>query len=175
MFTPAIVILFSTAVIFAGSASARLQLTFQPPTLDSFAWMAGDWQMTSGATCTDERWMPPANDMLIGMSRTVQNGRTTSFEFMRIVARPDGIYFVAQPGGRPPVDFKLQAASNSEAVFVNPGHADHLKRIVYRRSATAELTARIEGEDNGKAFAVDYVYRQTPIRAPGTASTAACP
>jgi len=58
----------------------------------------------SRAACIEERWMPPANDMLIGMSRTVQDGRTTSFEFMRIVLRGDGIYFVAQPGGRPPVD-----------------------------------------------------------------------
>ena len=175
MFTPAIVILFSTAVISGSSEPARLQLTFQPPTLDTFAWMAGEWQMTRDAACIEERWMPPANDMQIGMSRTVQNGRTTSFEFMRIVARPDGIYFVAQPGGRPPVDFKLQAASNSEAVFVNPGHADHLKRIVYRRSATGDLAARIEGEDNGKAFAVDYVYRAARSRASGAASTAACP
>ena len=45
------------------------------------------------------------------MSRTVAGGRTTSFEFMRIEARADGIYYVAQPGGRPPVDFKLASES----------------------------------------------------------------
>jgi hypothetical protein len=175
MFAPAIAVLLSTAVLLGGAAVPRLQVTFQPPALDSLAWMAGEWQMTRGASCIEERWMPPANDMLIGMSRTVQNGRTTSFEFMRIVLRGDGIYFVAQPGGRPPVDFKLAAASNSEVVFVNPGHADHLKRIVYWRSGPGELTARVEGEDGGKAFANDYVYRASPIRAPGAAATTACP
>ncbi len=51
--------------------------------------------------------------MLVGMSRTVAAGRTTSFEFMRIEARADGIYYVAQPGGRPPVDFKLASESAS--------------------------------------------------------------
>jgi hypothetical protein len=175
MFPSAIAVLLSTAVLLEGAALPRPQLTFRPPSLDRLGWLAGEWQMTRGAACIEERWMPPANDMLIGMSRTVQNGRTTSFEFMRIVSRTDGIYFVAQPGGRPPVDFKLAAASESEAVFVNPGHTDHLKRIVYRRSGPAELTARVEGEDDGKAFAVDYVYRASPIRAPGTAATAACP
>ena len=175
MFEPALAMLLSTAVLLGGAALPRLQLTFQPPALDNFAWMAGEWQMVRGATCIEERWMPPANDMLIGMSRTVQNGRTTSFEFMRIVSRDDGIYFVAQPGGRPPVDFKLAAASGSEAVFVNPGLADHLKRIVYRRSGPGELTARVEGEDGGKAFADEYVYRASPIRARGAAATAACP
>jgi len=175
MFARAVVTLLSTAAVLGGAALPRLQLTFQPPTLDRLAWIAGEWQMTRGAACIEERWMAPASDMLIGMSRTVQNGRTTSFEFMRIVSRADGIYFVAQPGGRPPVDFKLAAASESEAVFVNPGHADHLKRIVYRRSGSAELTARVEGEDQGQAFAVDYVYRASPTRAPGAAATAACP
>jgi hypothetical protein len=175
MFEPAITLMLSAAVLLGGAALPRLQLTFQPPALDSLAWMAGEWQMTRGATCIEERWMRPANDMLIGMSRTVQNGRTTSFEFMRIVSRGDGVYFVAQPGGRPPVDFKLAAASSSEAVFVNPGHADHLRRIVYRRSGAGELTARVEGEDGGKAFAADYVYRASPTRASGVAATAACP
>jgi hypothetical protein len=175
MFTPAIVVLLSISVLLESALLPRLQLTFQPPSLDKLAWMAGQWEMTRGAACIEERWLPPANDMLIGMSRTVQDGRTTSFEFMRIVSRADGVYFVAQPGGRPPVDFKLAAASGSEAVFVNPGHTDHLKRIVYRRSGPAELTARVEGEDDGKAFAVDHVYRAAPIRAPGAVATAACP
>jgi hypothetical protein len=175
MFAPIFIMLLSTTVLLEVAASPRLQRTFQPPGLDTLAWMAGEWQMTHGAACIEERWMPPASDMLIGMSRTVQNGRTTSFEFLRIVSRTDGIYFVAQPGGRPPVDFALAATSDSEAVFVNPGHTDHLKRIVYRRSGPAELTARVEGEDAGKAFAVEYVYRASPIRAPGAAATAACP
>jgi hypothetical protein len=61
----------------------------------------------------------------------------------------------------------MASNSGSEIVFLNPGHADHLKRIIYRRSGINELTARIEGEDAGKPFAVDYVYR--------AATTAGCP
>ena len=71
---------------------------------------------------------------------------------MRIEARDDGIYYVAQPGGRPPVDFKLASESASELVFVNPGHADHLKKVIYRRESDGNLTARIEGENGGKEF-----------------------
>ena len=147
------------AVLLAGSGLPGLQQPAAQTTVENLAWMAGGWQMTRGGACIEERWTAPAGDMLIGMSRTVKDGRTTSFEFMRIVSRADGIYFVAQPGGRPPVDFKLASASGSEIVFVNPGHADHLKRIVYRRAGPNELTARVEGEDGGKAFAVDYPYR----------------
>jgi hypothetical protein len=147
------------AVLLAGAGLPRLQQPVPQAGFETLAWMAGDWEMTREGACVEERWTRPAGDMLIGMSRTVKDGRTTSFEFMRVVSRADGIYFVAQPGGRPPVDFKLASASASEAVFVNPGHSDHLKRIVYRRSGPTGLTARIEGEDGGKAFAVDYGYR----------------
>lgn len=124
------------------------------------AWLAGDWQMTRGDVCIEEHWTGPSDSGLLGMSRTVQGQRTTDFEFVRIEARADGIFYVAQPGGRPPVDFKLASASDDELVFVNPGHADHLRRIVYRRRGSDGIDARIEGEDGGRPFAVDFPYRR---------------
>ena len=130
-------------------------------TLGDIAWLAGDWQMTDGRRCVEEHWTAPASDTLIGMSRTSEGGRTVSFEFLRIEARADGVYYVAQPGGRPPVDFKLASPNGPELVFVNPGHADHLKRIVYRRLGPDRVSARVEGEDGGRAFAADYAYRRS--------------
>ena len=86
---------------------------------------------------------------------------------MRIEARSDGIFYVAQPSGRPPVDFKLASDSPTELIFVNPGHADHLKKVIYRREAADRLTARIEGENSGKTFAEDYAYGRRPNDAGG--------
>jgi hypothetical protein len=131
-------------------------------TLQDFGWLAGDWQLAQGKQCVEEHWTAPSSNMLVGTSRTVEGDRTVSFEFMRIEARPDGVFYVAQPGGKPPVDFKLASNTASELVFVNPGHADHLKRIVYKRQGTAALSARVEGEDGGHAFAADYPYRRAP-------------
>jgi len=131
-------------------------------TLQDLGWLAGDWQLTAGGQCIEETWTAPSNNLLVGMSRTVVGGRTTSFEFVRIEARADGIFYVAQPGGKPPVDFKLASDTASELVFVNPGHADHLKRVVYKTQGAGRLSARVEGEDGGKAFAVDYPYRRAP-------------
>jgi hypothetical protein len=130
-------------------------------TLHDFGWLAGDWQFSSGARCTEEHWTRPSSNMVVGTSRTVEGGRTVAFEFLRIEARADGVFYVAQPGGRPPVDFKLSSPENAaELVFLNPGHADHLKRIVYRRQGDDGIAARVEGEDSGRAFAVDYAYRR---------------
>jgi len=122
--------------------------------------LAGDWRLTSATACVEEyRTASPAN-MLVGMSRTVAGGRTTAFEFMRIEARADGIYYAAQPGGRPPVDCELAAESAAELIFVNPGHADRLKKVIDRREADGRLTARIEGENGGNACSEDYPYRR---------------
>jgi hypothetical protein len=129
-------------------------------TLHDIAWLAGDWQLIRGDACVEEHWTLPSESSLIGMSRTVTRGRTAEFEFLRIEARDDGIYYVAQPGGRPPVDFKLASDSARELVFVNPGQADHVKQIVYRREEDGGVTARIEGEDGGRAFAIDFRYRR---------------
>jgi hypothetical protein len=128
--------------------------------LHDIAWLAGQWQISSPTQCVEEQWTEPSSNMLVGMSRTVAGGRTTSFEFMRIEARADGIYYVAQPGGRPPVDFRLESESPTELIFVNPGHADRLKRVIYRREGDGGLAARIEGENGGNAFAEDYAYRR---------------
>jgi hypothetical protein len=153
------------ALLFSAALAAALpmaQSATPPLGVERLGWMAGGWLMTRGGSCVEERWTLPAGGTLIGMSRTVGGDRTRSFEFMRIEARSDGVFYVAQPGGRPPVDFKMASSSGSEIVFVNPGHSDHLKRIVYRRrSGPDELTARIEGEDAGKPFAVDYVYQSS--------------
>lgn len=130
------------------------------PPLEAFIWLAGRWDLDNGPQHTEEIWTSPASDLMLGMSRTVRDGKTTSFEFMRIVSRPDGIFYVAQPHGKPPVEFPLRAWDGAEATFVNPGHEDHLSRIVYRRNADGSLTARIEGSNNGKDFSEEYPYHR---------------
>jgi len=127
--------------------------------IDELAWFAGSWATDRGATHIEEFWTRPAGGTMIGLGRSVRDNKTVSFEFLRIEERTDGIYYVAQPQGRPPVDFRLDATDTHSAIFINPGHADHLKRIVYRRNADGTLTARIEGADNGKSFVAEYMYK----------------
>src|SRR6266511_3728387 len=93
-------VIFAAGGSFASDAAAQAPPS-PPPSLEKLAWMAGDWEMRDGTGCTEEYWTLPSSDKLIGMSRTVDKGQTRSFEFMRLEARADGIYYVAQPGGRP--------------------------------------------------------------------------
>ena len=117
--------------------------------LDDLAWLAGTWSGPTGRATSEEMWLPPAGGAMLGLSRTIAGNRMVSFEYLRLVARPEGVFYIAQPGGRPPVEFKLTRSTATEAVFENPQH-DHPKVITYRRNADGSLTATIEGDEKGE-------------------------
>lgn len=149
--------LLGVAAIFC---SARPANTADAETgaLAPVAWMAGDWETHDSTPYVEEHWTRPADGTMLGNGRTIKDGKMVEFEFLRIEARADGIFYMPQPSGKPPVDFKFTPTTNNEAVFINPGHADHLKKIVYSKNADGTLAARIEGEYNGKPFAKDWHY-----------------
>lgn len=120
------------------------------------AWLAGCWTQQGREAGSVEQWMAPAGGVMLGMARTLKNGRAVEFEFMQIRADADGrLSFTAQPQGRPPTEFKLLRQGEAGAVFENPGH-DFPQRVMYRREAADRLVARIEGAVNGKERGIDF-------------------
>ena len=112
-------------------------------TLSDFSWLAGSRSM-KGTTTFEERWTEPASNLMLGLSRTVRGDKVVEFEFLRIEARADGLYYVAQPGGRPQTDFKLTKWDGTEAIFENPQH-DFPKRVIYRKQPDNVVVARVDG------------------------------
>lgn len=115
------------------------------PNLD---WLAGNWIACNGASLTEERWLGPANGVLVGvnLSRSPAN---SSFEFFRIAADADGtLAYHAQPGGRPAITFRLAEAKTGKVVFENLQH-DFPQRIIYSRAGQT-LHARVEATVDGK-------------------------
>ena len=123
--------------------------------LSDLSWLAGGWQGIMGKAQIEEHWIQPAGGTMLAVSRTVANGRTVAFEFLRIESRTDGIFYVAQPQGRPPVEFKLTQRSENRAVFENPQH-DHPKIIRYSKDADGSLRAEIEGDEKGKHKKMEF-------------------
>ena len=116
------------------------------------AWMVGHWGPVASekrAAASEEHWIPAAGGMMMAVSRTVVRGEVVEFEFLRIETRADGLYYVAQPGGQPPVAFKLTKSTKDSVVFENPQH-DHPKIIEYRLDGPNALVATIEGDEGGK-------------------------
>ena len=116
--------------------------------ITTLSWLSGNWTGPIGQATTEENWTAPAAGLMLGVSRTTAGDRLRSFEFLRIEQRPTGTFYVAQPGGRPPTEFKATSITPSEAVFENPQH-DHPKRIAYTLQNGA-LVINLEGDENGK-------------------------
>jgi uncharacterized protein DUF6265 len=130
----------------------------EPVDLTAFEWLAGVWEMNRDGRLVEEHWSTPSANALIGMSRTVKDGRTIEFEFLRIEKRGDDCFYVPQPNGRPPVAFKLVSSSGGRFVFENTSGEDRVNRIEYRRVSGDVLEARVEGAQNGKPFVLEYRY-----------------
>ncbi|MSO22167.1 MAG: hypothetical protein EXQ58_02700 [Acidobacteria bacterium] len=65
---------------------------------------------------------------------------------------------MAQPQGRPPVEFKLTQRSENRAGFENPQH-DHPKIIRYSKEADGTLRAKIEGDEKGKHKKMEFKFQ----------------
>ncbi|MSO22168.1 MAG: hypothetical protein EXQ58_02705 [Acidobacteria bacterium] len=58
--------------------------------MSDLAWLAGAWQGTVGKTQIEEYWIQPGGGTMLAVFRTVTNGRTVAFEFLRIESCTDG-------------------------------------------------------------------------------------
>jgi uncharacterized protein DUF6265 len=126
-----------------------------PTPFDKLSWMAGCWQGQMGSGKTQEQWMKPEGDSMLGMSRTVVNGKTPFFEFLQIKRDGEDLVYLARPQGKEPTPFKLVKLNEGAAVFENLQH-DFPQRIAYQRQIDGSLIAAIEGEDKGKPKRVEF-------------------
>ena len=146
-------------IFVAAMAMALIAAPQTEPSIDALQWIAGEWKGSMGRAEIEENWTPVKGGAMLGVSRTVAGGRMVMFEFLRIVQRPDGVFYIAQPGGRPPVDFKLTKATGREAVFENPQH-DHPKIISYSHQQDGSLIARVEGDEKGKHLVQEFKFQR---------------
>lgn len=134
-----------------------LPLNSQPiATTSDVAFLTGCWKSERGARVVEEHWLAPAGGSLMGVGRTVADGKTTAFEFLQIRDLPDGLTYIAKPSGQAEAAFIATSKSARRVVFENPQH-DFPQRISYSLSGDT-LTARIEGTMNGKERGIDFVY-----------------
>ena len=125
------------------------------------AWLAGSWATADddGAR-TEEVWLPPRGEMMLGMSREGTPQKIRSWEVLRIRNTPDGsIVFIAQPGGAPPVEFAMSDQETTAIEFRNAAN-DYPQRIRYWREGEV-LTAEISLLDGSQSMRWSYT-RTTP-------------
>lgn len=141
-----------TNLVFAAAAMTQT-------TAPDLAWMSGDWEFTANGRHVTEHWSKPEGGTLIGMSRTVRDGKTIAYEHLLIRPGKDGtLEYIAKPSNQPEAAFKLIRVDKLSAVFENKEH-DFPQRIMYTLKGDA-LTAAIEGKANGQDRRIEFPYRR---------------
>ncbi len=130
-----------------------------PATIDQMAWLAGCWTQARPNGVVEERWMAPGGGVMLGMGRTVRDGKLREYEYTRIVETDGSLAYMAEPSGQEKATFALKSLTAGEAVFENPAH-DFPQRVIYRRLGTDAVTGRIEGRIDGQDRSVDFPYKR---------------
>jgi hypothetical protein len=148
-------------LVVAGSARSS-----PDSSVAAFAWLAGCWANVAGEFGTGEVWTAPAGGTMLGVSRTVRDGKTVEYEFMQIrEIAPGQLAFVAHPSGQAQAAFPLVQSSPGELVFEDPAH-DFPQRVIYRLVPPDRLHARIEGTLQGKDRGVDFHMKRAECTRP---------
>lgn len=144
------------ATVIALAAIAPLPDHAQESQLGQLAWLAGCWAHESGEAGSVEHWLPLAGGTMLGIGRTVRNGKTVEHEFLQIRLNAEGkVVYVALPSGQKEATFTATSIGERTVTFANPQH-DFPQRIIYRALPEGRLAARIEGMRDGNLRGVDF-------------------
>jgi hypothetical protein len=126
--------------------------------MQKLSWISGCWK-SEGNPQSEEQWTKLEGQSMIGMGRTIANGKTVFYEFLQIRERADGIFYIAQPNGETAVAFKLVKINSNAAIFENPQH-DFPQRIIYQLMIDGTLFAAIEGDEKGKPKHIEFAMKR---------------
>lgn len=141
---------FAALVSLAAVATAT-EGEAKKKTLADLAFISGSWEGKTGPAVVEEHWTPASGGAMLAVNRTVAGGKMVAFEYLRIVERADGVFYVAQPGGGKPTEFKLTSLEGEKAVFENPAH-DFPKAISYEKKKDGSLVATVSGDGKSEEF-----------------------
>ena len=131
--------------------------------LASLAWLEGCWRGAVNQREFREHWLPLRGSMMVGVSHTVLQDKTQSYEYLRLEPRVDGIHYVAMPSGKPPTDFRLTKATADDkgTHFTFANAIDEFpQQLVYNRGNEGWLYATIEGKLNGQQRTATFPMRR---------------
>ena len=122
------------------------------------AWLQGCWELSTPGRDVEEIWTRPKGGSMIGVSRTIRDGKLTEYELIVLREQGDHLAYVAHPSGQTPATFLSTRVTATELVFDNPAH-DFPQQIGYRLDGDG-LLAWISGPQNGKTRRAEFPYKR---------------
>lgn len=137
-----------TAILFTNCSWAANNI-------QDMQWLQGCWQAAGAETGSEEHWLAPAGDSMLGMGRTVRKSKTVAWEFMRIQENGGSLVFTAIPSGKQEASFQLLSLEKQRVVFENP-RPEFPQRVIYQLNADGSLLGRIEGKMKDQEKGIDF-------------------
>lgn len=146
-----------------GTAAAQTPVGDGASDVGLAGWLAGCWAAEAGSSRTEEHWMAPDGGLMVGMSRSVRDGRARGWEHLLLGARDGVLTYSALPSGQALTHFPLVRAAPDLLRFENPGH-DFPGALEYQRVGADSLRARVfaGAEDAEPAFVLRYARKRCP-------------
>lgn len=150
---------FITLIVITIAGYAQ-NVTASPENLKKLDWLEGTWvrQDMKPSRSGTERWIKVASGDWQGWGVSLKGSDTAFVEKLRIVAKDNYIFYVADvKGNKDVVYFQFVSLDEDHFVCENPDH-DFPKRIEYHRKGN-QLQASVSG--NGKTL--PYLFqKKTP-------------
>ena len=154
-----ILILFALLVPLAPGISADSSTQLGNRSFSDLEFLAGCWKSAPDESGTHiyEHYSHSSQNTIVAFIYTWRGDELVFYEFIRISAEQDGIWFYPYPGGRSPaIRFGLAASGPDGAEFVNPEH-DFPQRISFIRIADGdELATLVTGVRNETEIKIQY-------------------
>lgn len=129
--------------------------------VEALGWMAGSWGSQQGDMWVEEHWLAPRGGLMLGTNRSGDKDKAKAFEFLRIVAGPDGVpIYWATPEGGTTTAFRQIASGPRSVTFENRANS-YPTRIRYRLSGET-LEATIEGPNGDSPMSWTWHRRTRP-------------
>jgi hypothetical protein len=94
---------------------------------------------------------------MIGVSRTVRDGRLVAYEMVILKEKDGTLVYEAHPSGQDVAEFRAKTITADTAIFENLTH-DFPQRVCYRLVGPDSLLAWIEGTIDGKEKRSEFPY-----------------
>ena len=63
---------------------STVTLAQETTSINQLNWLVGCWNSNNSKYDAREHWMPPDGKMMVGISHTVSDGKTVTYEYLRI-------------------------------------------------------------------------------------------
>jgi hypothetical protein len=134
--------------------------------LEEISWLAGYWQSDERGVLSEECWLAPGGNVMLGLHRDVFADGRTFFEYLRIMETAEGLVYYATPKGYETTKFRLTSYDERdgvrEVVFENPEHV-FPSLIRYTLDARG-LMAQAEGIDDGEPVVETWTWTRSAFQ-----------